>query len=192
MEKSVIDRRYKKGEQALEILTLIAKAGFILSLAVLAPNAAGHILKMLGMAPNYRSSFRVKRTLNSLQKQGYVYIKSKNGRTNIKLTKKGIYRYFNNEINKMALPVSRKWDGVWTLVTFDIPETKKWNRNRFSRALSIVGMELLEKSIFIYPYDCKAEIEKIARLFEVSEYVRYIRAKSVENDIKFRRLYRIN
>jgi DNA-binding transcriptional regulator PaaX len=116
----------------------------------------------------------------------------KNGRTNIKLTKKGIYRYFNNEINKMALPVSRKWDGVWTLVTFDIPETKKWNRNRFSRALSIVGMELLEKSIFIYPYDCKAEIEKIARLFEVSEYVRYIRAKSVENDIKFRRLYRIN
>jgi hypothetical protein len=38
----------------------------------------------------------------------------------------------------------------------------------------------------------QAEIEKIARLFEVSEYVRYIRAKSVENDIKFRRLYRIN
>lgn len=191
MKKSNIERKYKKGEQAVEVLALIAKAGFILSLAVLVPNAAGHILKMLGMTPNYRSTFRVKRTIDSLHRQGYIFMESKGGRTIFKLTKKGEYKYFNNEISKMILPVARRWDGMWTLVTFDIPETKKWNRKRFSRALNVVGMRLLEKSIFIYPYECKSDIEKIATLFEVNDHVRYIRASSVDKDMKYKKLFNL-
>jgi len=100
----------------------------------------------------------------------------------ISLTKEGRLYYKRLSVNSIELPKSKNWDGLWSIVTFDIPEKQRINRKHFSKTLSIVGMYNLEKSVFAYPYECRKEIEEIAETFLVSKYIRYIRANYVQND----------
>jgi len=175
-------KKYSKNEHAKEIIIGIAKLGFAISIAVLAPNAAGHILKMLGFVPDYKSTKRTERTMNSLRKRGLLYFKTKGKKMIISLTKEGRLYYKRLSVNSIELPKSKNWDGLWSIVTFDIPEKQRINRKHFSKTLSIVGMYNLEKSVFAYPYECRKEIEEIAETFLVSKYIRYIRANYVQND----------
>lgn len=175
-------KKYSKDEYAKEIIVGIAQLGFIVTVAVLAPNAAGHILKMLGFVPDYKSTKRTERTLKSLKRRGLLNYKTRNGKTTINLTEKGKLYYKRLSIDSIELPKYKNWDGLWNIITFDIPEKHRVNRRHFSKTLSIVGMYNLEKSIFIYPYECRKEIMEIADAFLVSKYIRYIKANYVQND----------
>ena len=85
-------------------------------------------------------------------------------------------------VASIELPRSKKWDGLWRIVTFDIPEKKRINRKHFSKTLDIIGMYRLEKSIFVYPHECKKEILNVADTFFVLKHVRYIKATCIQND----------
>ena len=102
----------------------------------------------------------------------------------MELTAQGKIYFAGLKVKRIKLPIGKKWDSLWRIVTFDIPEKLKVNRKRFTRALNFAGMYNMEKSIFIYPYECKEQVFKIAELYEISKYVRYIVACSVEPDLR--------
>lgn len=184
-------KKYSRDEHTKEIIIGIAKLGFIVVLAVTAPNAAGHILKLFGMVPDYKSRNRTVRTLRSLKKRGLISYTETKGKIIIKLTSEGKQYYQRTMIESISLPRHSKWDGIWSIVTFDIPENKKINRRHFSKTLSILGMYNLEKSIFVYPYHCEEKIKEIADTFLVSKYVRYIRAIYLENDGQAKKFFKL-
>jgi len=191
MKVQEVYKKYSRDKHTKEIITVIAQAGFMITLAVFAPNAAGHILKLLGWMPDYKNRKKVGRAVESLKKRGLVNFRTINGKTSIYLTEQGKEYYKKSSIESIQLPKSKIWDHVWTLITFDIPETEGINRRHFYRTLLILGMHNLEKSVFVYPYECRREVEEIAEAFLVSKYVRYIRAGYIQNDTYARKFFNL-
>jgi len=181
------NKKFIRNERVIEILEAVAKLGFIFFLGVAAPNAAGHIIKLLGWIPDYRNKYRAERILHSLENRKYIRFWYKNGKGKLELTHEGKMYIASLKVRAIKLPSgNRRWDGMWRMATFDIPEKLKINRRRFTRALNFAGMYNLEKSVFVYPYECKKEIFKIAEFYLVQKYVRYIIANSIEPDIKIK------
>lgn len=187
----VIDRikkikKFARDERTLEILKTVGKVGFILFMGIAAPNAAGHIIKMLGWVPDQKNRLATERILKSLEEKKFVRFWTKNSKGRLELTKEGRMYMSALEVKKIKLPRSTKWDGLWRIVTFDIPEDLKINRRRLTRALVFAGMYNFEQSVFVYPHECKEQVIKIAKLYEVGKYIRYIVARSIEPDSKIK------
>lgn len=177
-------KKFARDERTLEILEAVAKLGVIVFLGVFTPNAAGHIIKMLGWVPDSKNKYRTGRTLSSLERKKFIKFWIKDGKGRIALTKEGKLYFASLKVKRVKLPSKGKWDGLWRIVTFDIPERLKANRKRFSRALVFAGMYNLEESVFVYPHECKDQIFKIADLYDVKKHICYIVARSVEPDVK--------
>lgn len=179
-------KKFARDEKTLQILEVVGKLGVVLFLGITAPNAAGHIIKLLGWVPDYKTNYTTKRTLKSLEEKKFIRFWTKNGEGKMELTKEGKMYLAGLKIKTIKLPHGKKWDGLWRIVTFDIPENLKANRRRLSRTLNFIGMCNFEKSVFIYPHECKEQVLKVAKLYEVDKYIRYIIAKSVEPDFKLK------
>ena len=185
-------KKYRKNQQAKEILGAVAKIGFILALMITVPNAAGHIMKLLGMAPDYRTQARIKRSLKTLEKKELIRYKiGKNGYFSLEITAKGRFYWLRQNLEELKLKKDEKWDGLWRVITFDIPEEKNNFRRKLSGALQFIGMYNLEKSIYIYPYDCKETVFKLTEAYEVREYVRSMIAAEIERDKEARKFFKI-
>jgi hypothetical protein len=182
----MVNKKFIRNERTLEIMECIAKLGFILFLGIAAPNAAGYVIKLLGWVPNYKNKYGTEKVLKSLEDKKFVYFWIKDGKGRLELTKEGKIYMAGLKVKFIKLPHKNKWDHLWRIVTFDIPEKFKINRKRFARALVFAGMQNLEKSVFVYPHECKEQVFKIAELYEVRKYIRYIVAKSIEPDFKLK------
>ncbi len=160
--------------------------GGILTAAVMAPGAV-QAFRFLLKDKNYVSW----RKFNQSRARQYIYYLSKRGMirrsgTRIKLTKKGKKKIEKYDFEKIVLRHSEKWDGKWRVVIFDIPEAKKKARDALGKKFKRLGMQQLQKSVFVFPFDCKKEIDFVADFFGVERSVFYLESKiyEVEQDLK--------
>ena len=63
------------------------------------------------------------------------------------------------------------------MVIFDIPEQHKRARESLRLKLKNLNFYQLQKSVFVFPYHCKNEIEFIAEFFRIKKFITYIEAK---------------
>lgn len=128
-------------------------------------------MQKLGGAPS-RQEFM--KSFYSLQRSGFWYI-SKSGKYQI--TEKG--RVKLERLNLRGSIKNKKWDGWWRMVIFDISENKKKFREALRWKLNKFGFYPLQKSVFVFPYDCEKEIEDLADFFEADDDIEYIIVKSL-------------
>jgi len=76
-------------------------------------------------------------------------------------------------------------------VAFDIPEDYKRARDALRRKLQQLGFRELQKSVFVFPYECKDEIEFIVEFFAIRKYVRYGVLDLIDNDLQLRKTFRL-
>lgn len=108
----------------------------------------------------------------------------------IALTEEGQKRAGKYQINKLTLERPKKWDGKWRIVIFDIPNSSTFVRNVFRRKLKEFGFYPLQKSVWIYPFDCREEISFLREFLGVdSRRIRIIEATKVENDEFLRKVF---
>lgn len=86
------------------------------------------------------------------------------------------YCFANMQINK------KTWDKKWRMVFFDVPEKDRWGRNSLRKKLKELGFYELQKSVFVFPYDCEDEIDFIIEYYKMREYVRYAVIDYIDND----------
>jgi len=170
-----------------EILLDILKVGGIFALIVLAPNAV-QILKFFNKKYPKRDFIN---SWNYLKKQNYVAIIDKNDHSVIRLTTKGKKQAFKYFLNDLKIKKPKKWDNKWRLVVFDIPEAKRLARDVFRAKLKELGFLKLQDSVFILPYPCKKEINKILDFYNLQKYVYYIEAEKISSDDKIKKFYKI-
>lgn len=118
-----------------------------------------------------------------LEKIGYITRYKKNKKTFIELTpigKEKVLKYYLKDF-KIAKP--DKWDKKWRIVIFDIPEDKKNSREILRERLKKIGFFQLQKSVFVYPYDCLEVIKSIKFIYCLGKYIQYIVAESIETEI---------
>ena len=97
------------------------------------------------------------------------FIFTKNGQEWLGTSLKRYFKYKNGG----------KWDKKWRIVIFDIPQEMHGERGKFRRKLKSLGLVMLQRSVFIFPYSCEEEIGDIASNLGVNEYIDIIIAESV-------------
>ena len=100
-------------------------------------------------------------------------------------------RVLKYKLDDIKIKNTNKWDGLWRIVIFDIPERQKRARDALSLKLKEIGMLPIQKSVFASPYECKNEIDFISEIFSVKPYVRYILAKEIDIALDLKRKFRI-
>src|SRR3989344_5746653 len=103
----------------------------------------------------------IKDTFYNLRRRGLIEVKKQGRQIYISLTKEGKRNAGIFQINSLRIKRPQKWDKKWRLVIFDISQLKKMHREAFRGKLKELGFCLLQKSIWINPFDCRAEIEGI-------------------------------
>lgn len=101
----------------------------------------------------------------------------------IELTKKGKERVGRELVKSISIKLPNSWDYKWRMVIFDIPENKKSIRDFLAKRLKLLGFKSLQKSVFVFPFECKQEIGRIKYLYCISKYVQYIVAEQIETEI---------
>ena len=104
------------------------------------------------------------------------------GTTTAVLTEKGKRRAITFNFGKMKIREPKKWDGLWHIVIFDIPEKYKQARLSLRDKLLAFGFFQCQKSVYIHPFSCESEVDFISNFFKVRRYVRYGIMKHITNE----------
>ncbi len=107
-----------------------------------------------------------------LKRRNLIEKKNYEGSILVSLSQKGMLRAINYKF-RMLDNKKEKWDGRWRMVAFDVPNTCRKGRNALRYRLKMGGFYELQESIFLYPYDCKNEIDILLKLFKLEKYVRF-------------------
>lgn len=105
------------------------------------------------------------------------YIQKTNDRYVV--TNKGnasITRYL---IKNLKIETPDKWDYIWRVVVFDIPEEERAKRDAFRRRLEALGLLMVQKSVFCYPYECAREITFLTKVLQIERYVTYMEVSNI-------------
>jgi DNA-binding transcriptional regulator PaaX len=112
------------------------------------------------------------------------------GSVAVLLTKKGKLKALEYQLINIKNK-KEQWDKKWRMVAFDIPEKYKKGRNALRNKLKKIGFCKLQKSIFITPFDCEKEMRILIDFFDLGEYVRFGVFESVDNEIYFKKIFKL-
>ena len=99
-----------------------------------------------------------------------------------RLTKTGAARIHELRMYTLSIPQKPKWDGMWRMVMFDIPEERRKHRDMLRERLISLGFVEFQQSVFVYPYPCRSEINYIINVLRIPEQVYYIEAPIEPDD----------
>lgn len=128
-------------------------------------------------------------TLSRLKKEGLVVMK---GRGIFRLSSLGekaaMFAYIDGEAKSFRRKIE-KWDGVWRIVFFDIPETKRHYRDYLRMILKAIGFREFQQSVWVYPHQVPSFLRDLLFEENIRRYTRFISAEMIEYDRDLRRLF---
>lgn len=77
---------------------------------------------------------------------------------------------------------TKEWDGTWKIIAFDIPESKKRERNIFRSLIKRKGFIGIQNSVFIAPYADFGQLANLRSYLKIEKYVSFFTAKSADTD----------
>ncbi len=120
------------------------------------------------------------------------YKENNDGVVTVILSKLGEKHALKYQLDEMKVAIPPKWDHAWRIVIFDIPEKKKRAREALRKKLKELGFTELQKSVFIFPYECENEIDFICEVFEIRNHVRYIKVAYINNEAELKLKFGFN
>lgn len=125
----------------------------------------------------------IRRALDNLSHRKLVTMRyAQDGQLQITITGKGKQVAKKIDLEAMTLPRSEVWDGTWHVVIFDIPNKKSKNRSAFTQQIKNMGFQLMQKSVWAYPFSCHEEIMILRKFYGIEKYVTYLETKTVEDE----------
>ena len=112
-----------------------------------------------------------------LKQEGYLKTLRIKNNSAILVTPKGLDRILKTKL-KLIDKKMRK-DGKWQMVLFDIPESKRRDRDLFRRALRYLGYQKLQKSIWVCKYDVEKETKELIKNYSLEAYVELLLVKKI-------------
>ncbi|OGD56503.1 hypothetical protein A2V71_02360 [Candidatus Berkelbacteria bacterium RBG_13_40_8] len=159
--------RKKIGLNEREIIKYIGFGALVLiALTSPSPKLPKAILKIIQeKGPGYLSKM-----LKKLENKNVIYL----GGEKVRLTKRGRELFKLINLQNMEILKPKKWDKIWRLVSYDIPDISKKKRDWFRETLENLDFEKIQESLYVYPHECKEEIAVIARNLGVTSEVLYM------------------
>lgn len=113
--------------------------------------------------------------LRSMDRRGYIKLKKANKQYSVTITRKGKIKLLENKKDKTA-------DGKWRMLSFDIPEKMRVQRNLFRRSIRRVGYRQVQKSLWVCPYNKADEIDLLIYEYNLKPYVVYLLVEKTDCD----------
>lgn len=138
------------------------------------------------MGNNHRglSKYQKKKVSDSFtylkKKQFIKVLKSSDSKVTVILTNKGKKRLAEYSLDILEIKKPEIWDRKWTVLTFDIPaHPKSYNyaREALRKKIKNLGFYQIQKSVWVYPYECEDEILFIAEMFNVQKYIEILKVE---------------
>ncbi len=123
-----------------------------------------------------RKNFR--QLLYYLKKRGYIQIKNLQGVEGVILTKKGFDHVWKTTV--VAVERKKRRDGRWQMLIFDIPEKQRRLRDILRENLLLLDYRMLQRSVWVCPYDVLKETEEVVRRYEIDPYIKVFLIREVE------------
>lgn len=135
---------------------------------------------------------KVYSTFYNLKKQGCLNIEKKEHQVCISLTEKGKKKADWMQIDDLKINKSKKWDGKWRIVIFDIVQLKTLERNAFRSKIKELGFRPLQKSVWVCPYKCKDEIILLRDFFGLTKKeICLIIAEEIEGENNLMKIFKL-
>ena len=187
--RDIATMKREKQQERREIILGVLLAVGVITTAIVAPNAV-QLFKYI-IPRNSKERGNIMQSFNRLEKRGFIKNTKKNGEDYYSLTSLGKKRAMQYELNVKRITPTKKWDGLWYLVMFDVPEEKKQARRAVNLALKKLGCMQYQKSVFITPYPCKKEIDFVGETFDIRKHIRVITAKEVEGVESIKKVFKL-
>ena len=172
-------------------IILLLEAGLILSLTH-RPDIYFKVIKSTTREWKKINERSLRESIRKLYKSKIIDCKENNdGTIKLVLTEAGQKRALIFNLDKMEIKKPQKWDQLWRVVTFDIPEDNKKGRTALAAKLKELGFYPMQKSVFIHPYECKDEIDFIAEIFNLVPFVRFLRVKNIDIELDLKNKFHL-
>jgi DNA-binding transcriptional regulator PaaX len=133
---------------------------------------------------------QIRNALDQLKKMKLAeVIKEKNGKVLVRLTNKGLKRVKEFSVDLLFIPKPKTWDKKWRILIFDIPvKPKIYNlaREALRKKVKELGFYQMQKSVWVYPYECEDELLFIAEIYQVQKYIEILTVEKMlhEKEVK--------
>jgi len=170
---------------------LLLEAGIVLSLTT-RPDMYFKVVKTAAKEWRKINSRSLHDAVKCLYQSQLVQCEKNNdGSISLILSKEGKQKFLRYQLDAMTISTPAHWDGLWRIVLFDIPEKFKQGRYALTGKLKGLGFYPMQKSVFIYPYDCKNEIDFIIEVFDLRPFVRFMVVKEVDIHLDLKRRFHL-
>lgn len=129
------------------------------------------------------------RSLERLEKRRLIERKKEGGRLKVSLTTKGLEYAENLELLEVKIKKPKKWDRLFRVVIFDIPEEHKLVREVLREKLKRLGFAQMQKSVFIIPWPCINQIRRIQKLYKADRFIKYLEVTRFDSEGEIKRKF---
>jgi CRISPR-associated endonuclease Cas2 len=158
------------------------------------PLLIDNLENLLKSIKNYQDKKnKVMRVLQNLEKKEIIDLQEQNGKVIVCLKNKNHPKIIEYSIKSLLefKKKNKKWDGKWFFVFFDVPEAQKNKRNYLRKFLIKLGFFPYQKSVYLFPYECKKEINLIKKIVEGAKYMKYIVAEQMEDELSAKKYFKL-
>ncbi|PIR84968.1 CRISPR-associated endonuclease Cas2 [Candidatus Kaiserbacteria bacterium CG10_big_fil_rev_8_21_14_0_10_45_20] len=136
-----------------------------------------------------RASYRYRRKQAILRLKEKRFIQQKGEL--FKITPKGT-AILKQQIQKTHnLLNTKRWDGRWRIVAFDVPEKHRSFRNKIRLALKEAGFIQMQKSVWVFPHECKELSDLLKEEPRLTHCVLYGVLEQIENEEKIKKIFNL-
>ncbi len=89
----------------------------------------------------------------------------------LEITPKGLKRIDEFKAEPTEIKRPEKWDGKWRIVIFDVPNKRKSERDIFRHKITKIGLQPIQESVYVYPFECTEEITIFTGHLNISRHV---------------------
>lgn len=177
---------------AVTILKGIGIAGLVL-IASSNPFFGLHAVRAIKRHYDRKKWRNFQKSIRYLSKRGFVKIlgETADGQLKVEITKVGesVIKYC--EIDELELDKSKLWDGRWRIVIFDVPIAKNPARLAFTEQLKRLGFAMIQKSVWICPFECDEQVYILRKFYEIEQFVTIIKSDDIEDEHRWRRRWNV-
>lgn len=112
-----------------------------------------------------------------LAKKDLIKVSDKDGNKKLVLTSKA-HKIFYEEYPLAALR-KNKWDGTWTIITYDLPNTRKGDRDYLRNKLKELGFGSPQESFYVSPLSLSRPLSQIIKSEGLNDFVWVARAEGI-------------
>ena len=111
------------------------------------------------------------RVAAELRRQKLIEIARNGKHLHLQLSVKGIHRLQRSEINKITIEEPTTWDGLWRMVTYDVPRAQSAQRRLFAQELRRLGFVMIRESVWFHRYPSFDAVLELARYCNLQRHI---------------------